>query len=291
VTTTLAHSIENAYANRILSPTRFDPDIDVMIGLETRTIPREYIWDGLRRGGDKKHPNIIFQYTLDGWGLYSEGKTRQRVEPHMAFTAYIPSAHVYHLPPQSPSWRFFWFGLRHPYVVERMRKCMMQCGRVLKIEPESVLFARMRALFEGICHNSFRDAYDLEQAQLEMMLAYDRHTKENQYAPRLRDTLLNETRAIVLNRLSVPIGIEELAAQRKMSRTHFTHYFRAKTGIPPAQFVTEVRLREAETRLMRSDDKLATIASDCGFADANHLCKVFRRHYHISPGQFRKQLR
>jgi AraC-like DNA-binding protein len=291
VTEASALSIKNAYANRVLSPSRFGHEIDVMIGLETRTVPREYYWDGLRRGGDKKHPQIIFQYTLEGWGLYSEGKTQLRVEPRMAFTAYIPSAHVYYLPRQSPSWRFFWFGIRHPYVVERMRKCMLQCGRVLKIEPDSVLFARMRALFEGICHDSFRDAYDLEQAQLEMMLAYDRHASENQYAPRQRDTLLNETRSYVLNRLNTPIGIEELAAQRQMSRTHFTHYFRAKTGIPPAQFVTEVRLREAETRLMRSDEKLAVIARDCGFADANHLCKVFRRHYHISPGQFRKQLR
>jgi AraC-like DNA-binding protein len=123
------------------------------------------------------------------------------------------------------------------------------------------------------------------------LIAYERHANENLYAPRLRDTLLNETRAYVLKRITSPIGIEELAAQRKMSRTHFTHFFRDKTGIPPAQFVTEVRLREAEQRLTRTDEKLSTIARACGFADANHLCKVFRRHYHISPGQFRRQNR
>src|SRR5436190_453103 len=110
-----AQTIEDAYASRVSSPAHFGHDIDVFIGLETRI----------------------------------------RVESTMAFTAFVPSAHIYYLPRQSPHWRFFWFSLRHPYVVERMGKCMAQCGRVLKIEPESVLFARLLALFEGICRDSY----------------------------------------------------------------------------------------------------------------------------------------
>jgi transcriptional regulator GlxA family with amidase domain len=46
------------------------------------------------------------------------------------------------------------------------------------------------------------------------------------------------------------------------------------------------------TRLLAgTDEKLETIARQTGFADANHLCKVFRRHLQVSPGEYRKQMR
>jgi len=62
--------------------------------------------------------------------------------------------------------------------------------------------------------------------------------------------------------------------------------FKAKTGISPAAFVTEVRLKEA-LKLLRTPAKLEDVAAQTGFADANHFCKVFRRHFHTSPGAYR----
>jgi transcriptional regulator GlxA family with amidase domain len=51
-----------------------------------------------------------------------------------------------------------------------------------------------------------------------------------------------------------------------------------------------VRLQEVSRRLVHSKEKLEAIARATGFADANHLCKVFRRHRHLSPGEFRRQM-
>lgn len=73
--------------------------------------------------------------------------------------------------------------------------------------------------------------------------------------------------------------------------THFSHYFRAVTGLPPARFVTQIRLEEVTRCLLETNHTLETIAAATGFADAKHLCKVFRRHYHLSPGAFRRQMR
>jgi AraC-like DNA-binding protein len=269
----------------------FDPDLDVYLGYETRTDPAEYFWPGLKRGGDPNHPYIIYQYTLDGWGIYREGKSSQRVLPGMAFTAFVPSDHEYFLPPESKSWTFFWLSLRHPYTVARMRKRMLESGRLLVTPPDSVLAASMVSLFEGVCYNMYRDAFALEQAQLELLIEYERFGHQLVYAQPVRASLLDETRAYVLKRLHAPITIEELAQRRDMRRSHFAHYYQAATGLAPAKFVLDVRLREAEQRLIHTRDKLGAIARECGFADDNHFCKVFRRHYHVTPGNFRKQLR
>jgi AraC-like DNA-binding protein len=48
------------------------------------------------------------------------------------------------------------------------------------------------------------------------------------------------------------IAVDALAAERGMSRSHFSHYFRARTGLSPARLMTEVRIREAARTLVAS---------------------------------------
>src|SRR5262249_8457764 len=151
--------------------------------------------------------------------------------PGNAFTAIVPSDHVYYLPKESPAWTFFWVGLHHPYVVRRMSQRMAACGRVLAIPPESGLAARMVTLFEGNCQRSFRDAFALEQAQFDLLIEYERFAHQLVYAPPQRESLLDQAQAYVLKRLSTPVSVEELAATRGMSRSHYTHYFKAATGV------------------------------------------------------------
>jgi transcriptional regulator GlxA family with amidase domain len=87
--------------------------------------------------------------------------------------------------------------------------------------------------------------------------------------------------------LSQPPSAAELADMNQLDRTTFSRKFKARTGLSPAAFVTEVRLEEA-LKLLRTDAKLEEVAASTGFADANHFCKVFRRHFHSSPGSYRR---
>lgn len=64
----------------------------------------------------------------------------------------------------------------------------------------------------------------------------------------------------------------------------------AATGHTPAACVLELRLSEARRRPRETSAPLKDIAAATGFADANHLCKAFRRHFHLSPGAYRSQL-
>jgi len=42
-------------------------------------------------------------------------------------------------------------------------------------------------------------------------------------------------------------------------------------------------------RLRRTDDKLDTIALACGFAGANYFCRIFRKHFGLTPAEFRRR--
>jgi len=76
-----------------------------------------------------------------------------------------------------------------------------------------------------------------------------------------------------------------------MSRSHFSHFFRAHTGLTPARFATEVRIHEAARLLVETQSPLKHVSDACGFANSNHFCKVFRRFQHLSPAAYRQASR
>ncbi len=260
-------------------------------GLEVLAPGTPYRWDGLRRGIDAAHPFVVFQYTLAGWGAYAEGGATQRLTPGAAFAAVLPSAHVYHLPPDSPGWTFCWVMFNHPYVVGRVRDLKAEAGPVTELAPDGVGVARLVRLFEGACQGGFGDAWAQEAALFEFLWEYERHEHARRYAPPERERLLSEVRREVLECLDCAPDVARLARARGMSRSAFSHHFKAVTGLPPAHFVMQVRLEYAARRLRESAQTLEAIATEMGFANANHFGKVFRRHYHLSPGAFRRQMR
>jgi transcriptional regulator GlxA family with amidase domain len=94
-----------------------------------------------------------------------------------------------------------------------------------------------------------------------------------------------------VTRLPKFIGVDALAAEFGMSRSHFTHSFRLHTGLTPAHFSTEVRVNEAARMLLETNALLKNIADACGFTSANHFGKVFRRLRQLSPSSFRQARR
>jgi len=263
----------------------------LQVGLETRVPFDRYAWDGLRRGGDSKHPMLVVQYTLGGAGAWEQNGQTTRLLPGSAFFVIVSSAHRYLLPAGSDSWTFFWFVTRHPYVVSRVARRQKSAGAVLDVPVDSVLLVSMVRLVEDTAREAFRDPFAREQAQLEFMVEHDRFTHRQLYPQARRQLLLDEVRTRVMRDLATSPSVDELAARYDMSRSHFSHHFKSVTGLSPARFITDVRLQEVARRLGQTRDTLKQIAVHTGFADANHLCKVFRRFYHVSPGAFRKQVR
>jgi transcriptional regulator GlxA family with amidase domain len=102
---------------------------------------------------------------------------------------------------------------------------------------------------------------------------------------------LDETRSRILAALPGTVNVADLAGQEGMSRKHFGFLFRERTGLTPAHFSTQVRVHEAARMLIETRLPLKTIASACGFANANHFSKVFRRFQQLSPASYRRTMR
>lgn len=258
--------------------------------VETQTTPGSYSWDGLERPVDPRGPFAIFQLTLAGFGEFEvAGKAPQSLPAGTAFLAIVPSAHRYYLPERSPGWTFGWFDAHHPYVVERLARHVEKHGPLLHLSPDHTFTAVASHLIDRLTRREFPDAFALEAALFELVVACDRWAHHAQYPTAERERLLDEMRDLFFADPRRRLPVETLARQRDMSRSHFSHHFKARTGLTPAAFTMSLRIQEAARMLLSTQARLKEIASSLGFASVNHFCKVFRRHLHTSPAAYRRR--
>ncbi len=246
----------------------------------------------MKRLGRKDHPLCFFQFTFAGFGNFElYGQAPRAITPGLGFFALIPSQHRYYLPIDSPGWTFGWIGIYHPYLLARVTQQVQATGPVVTLAPGDALTASALRLVRGAIKKDFRDRYAVELALFEFVLAYERWAHNASDLSGQRKRLLDDVRERVVAALPHSLPVDVIASDYGMSRSHFSHHFHSLTGLTPAHFATEVRVHQAAGLLRETRDPLKQIADACGFANANHFCKVFRRFQHVSPAAYRDSVR
>lgn len=101
--------------------------------------------------------------------------------------------------------------------------------------------------------------------------------------PQLVQEALNQIRA----HYAEVYGVEELAEQLGVTKSHLIRTFTAVVGQPPGRYLNEVRLHAAKSLLQNRAYTLEMIASLCGFAGANYFCRTFKKATGHTPSAWR----
>ncbi|TCL62714.1 AraC family transcriptional regulator [Rhizobium sp. BK251] len=96
---------------------------------------------------------------------------------------------------------------------------------------------------------------------------------------------------LLLTSLHGDIGLDLLSKETGLSRAHLARSFKASTGKSPMMWLLQQRLCMARNMLVNSNLTLSQIAHDCGFTDHSHFSRVFSKHFHASPGKWRRKQR
>jgi AraC family transcriptional regulator, L-rhamnose operon transcriptional activator RhaR len=96
-----------------------------------------------------------------------------------------------------------------------------------------------------------------------------------------------EALALLAGDLSRPWTVGELAAAVAVSPAHMSRLFRSVVGRPPMAHLSALRAEAAATRLLRSDDPVASVGAAVGWSDPNYFARRFRAHFGTSPTAFR----
>lgn len=92
----------------------------------------------------------------------------------------------------------------------------------------------------------------------------------------------------IQDHLSQDISLEQIAAECKLSASHFAKSFRRTTGFSPHRWLIQQRVNEAMRLIRETSWPLASIALACGFGDQSHLTRMFSAQVGQSPAQWRR---
>jgi transcriptional regulator GlxA family with amidase domain len=95
-------------------------------------------------------------------------------------------------------------------------------------------------------------------------------------------------REVLHERLVDPPSLRELAAEVGTGQYALVRAFRARFGLPPHAYLTQLRVRAARA-LLDSGVPPAQVAVAVGFTDQPHLSRHFRRVVGVAPGHYQRK--
>ena len=81
------------------------------------------------------------------------------------------------------------------------------------------------------------------------------------------------------------ITVDELANYAGLSASQFTRVFKARVGLPPHLYQTQLRGEQAK-RLLNQGQPIVQVAFSLGFSDQSHLTRKFKALFGVTPGQY-----
>ena len=87
------------------------------------------------------------------------------------------------------------------------------------------------------------------------------------------------------------ISIEQYAVSRNMSVSWFRKSFTLAAGVPPRQYIQDLRIRNAQVLLETTDGTIGEIARIVGYENQLYFSRIFRKSKGVSPAKYRKIFR
>lgn len=109
------------------------------------------------------------------------------------------------------------------------------------------------------------------------------------HSPACIDSRLMKLARLVESSLDSPWTVEEMARHVSLSPSRLHALFQEKMNTTPQDWITELKIRQVQKWLARTDLSIADLAQRAGYSDQSVLTRVMRRVTGLTPGAYRKQ--
>ena len=130
-------------------------------------------------------------------------------------------------------------------------------------------------------------------------IAYEEEKIENKEIEKINDNKKNEEKEVsgiiqsakkyIDEHFSEKLTLEEVAEYVYLSPNYLSSLFRREMNMNFVEYITDVRMRQAEKFLADARLSISDIARMTGYRDAGYFCNVFIRKYGMSPSLWRKR--
>ena len=142
-----------------------------------------------------------------------------------------------------------------------------------------------------------RPGYEVLVRSYVMQLLVFAYRNRNEWRKEAEDSLRRANKRIfeILNYINTHyaenLSLESVAQKFYISKFYLSHAFKEVTGFTFVEYLCNVRVKEAQRLLYKTNLSVADIAQQVGFGTVTHFGRVFRKISGESPVRYRKQER
>ena len=86
------------------------------------------------------------------------------------------------------------------------------------------------------------------------------------------------------------ISVNDLAMYKYfVNPSYLSRLFKAETGQTLSRYLIELRMKKAAQMLKTSELKISDVAACVGYNDVSYFIQTFKKHYHVTPEQYKKE--
>lgn len=186
---------------------------------------------------------------------------------------------------------------QHKVFEERYPKVEFRKERFITATGELYCTAGMNAGLEIIVHLLSRlSCPEVAKAIEEMFLIDFRREYSSEFIAVGGQTYHHDESILLVQQwmemhFATQISLEQLAERANMSLRTFKRRFKEATGETPMQFLQMLRLEQGKDMLKHTPKNVSEVAWAVGYEDPGHFNRLFKRHYGMTPGKWRKYQR
>ncbi|MDC7236110.1 MAG: response regulator [Spirochaetales bacterium] len=143
-------------------------------------------------------------------------------------------------------------------------------------------FDDQKVLNEAYKLRSYMDLDQWFHSQLEIISGEYQAYRESRTHPEI-----DKIKKYIENHYSDNIRLQDLADLVFLHPNYISGHFKKFTGKNFKDYLTDVRMAEAEKLLTASDLKVYEVAEHVGFTDYRHFSEVFKKKFGVSPRKFK----
>jgi AraC family transcriptional regulator, arabinose operon regulatory protein len=248
---------------------------------------REWFGYRVRRPGGSG--NWLLTYTLEGRGLYRQPGVSLFAEPGYIVLLGPGAAHDYSVP-EGGSWEFLWAHFQprlgwFEWWGPRLVGDGLYVARLDNVRDRG----RARRAFLALHADALSPGGLSRELALngleEVLLLAEREGGSaggRSVDPRVRRVL-----EVISSDLSSRYDVLGLAREVALSPSRLSHLFKQEVGDSVMGTVIRLRLRQAARLLEHTVDDVGAISREVGFGSPYYFSRRFRRHFGVSPRQYR----
>lgn len=229
----------------------------------------------------------IFQYTLNGKGVFVKNGEQHIMEEGYCFFSKIPENSSYYFDTAlCEAWDYFYLHFDGNAAEPFYHIINELTNGFFYLSSEKAPVHLYFRLIDNYKRKGFLDLYEGGEFLYRFLsgILRELETPTDNVSPHV----LTAT-TYMRKYFSVINSIAEVSDACNISTEHLCRSFQTEKGQSPLQFLTKLRIEHALFLLLNTTDDIEKIATACGYMNGNYFAKVFKKYLHCSPTEYRKR--